>query len=209
MKHPDLSFEGAAWDASYGRVAGVDEAGRGAWAGPVVAAAVVLPAERPDLALRLAGVRDSKLLTPRQRERLYEIIQGEAVAVGVGVVGPEGIVAQGIGPAVRQAMAEAIGALQPPPDYLLIDYLRLPAVDIPQRSITRGDRVSLSIAAASIIAKVSRDRLMVLLGHSFPVYGFAQHKGYGTRQHQVAIAVHGATPLHRHTWAPFVRSDEE
>jgi len=209
VKDPDLSFERAAWDEGYRRVAGVDEAGRGAWAGPVVAAAVTLPAECPDLAPRLAGVRDSKLLSPRQRERLFEIVQGEALSIAVGVVGPAGIMAQGIGPSVRQAMGEAIDALQPPPDYLLIDYLRLPSVAIPQRSITRGDQVSLSIAAASIIAKVARDRLMVALGNAFPLYGFAQHKGYGTRQHRAAIAVHGATPLHRRTWAPFVRHGEE
>jgi ribonuclease HII len=98
--------------------------------------------------------------------------------------------------------------LQPCPDYLLIDYVRLPQVAIPQHAIVKGDQRSLSIAAASIIAKVARDRLMVDLGHTYPVYGFGQHKGYGTRLHQEAIALHGITPLHRHTWAPFVASDE-
>jgi ribonuclease HII len=207
VKDPDLSLERAAWDANHRRVAGIDEAGRGAWAGPVVAAAVILPADRPDLPLRLVGVRDSKLCTPRQRERLYEIVQSEAVSIGVGVAGLDLITAEGIAPAVRQAMGEAIGALHPRPDYLLIDYIRLPEIPLPQRAITRGDQISLSIAAASIIAKVARDRLMVELGDRYPVYGFARHKGYGTREHQEAIAVHGPTPFHRQTWAPFVGVD--
>lgn len=208
MKDPDLSLERAAWDGNHRWVAGVDEAGRGAWAGPVVAGAVVLPSRCPDLLRRLAGVRDSKMLTPLQRERLYEIIQCEAVTVGVGVADLEVITTKGIVAAVHQAMGEAIDTLQPRPDYLLIDYVRLPEVAIPQQAIVKGDQVSLTIAAASIIAKVARDRLMVELGHSHPVYGFGQHKGYGTRFHQEAIALHGITPLHRHTWAPFAGSDE-
>jgi ribonuclease HII len=208
VKDPDLSRERAAWGANHRRVAGVDEAGRGAWAGPVVAAAVILPAGCPDLAQRLAGVRDSKLLTAGQRERLYEIIQSEAVTVGVGVGSLEVIAAEGIVGATRQAMTEAIEALQPPPDHLLIDYVRLPEVDLPQEAIVRGDQLSLSIAAASIIAKVARDRLMVELGDRYPAYGFAQHKGYGTPAHQEAIAAYGATPLHRLTWAPFTEPEE-
>jgi ribonuclease HII len=208
VKDPDLSLERAAWDANHRRVAGVDEAGRGAWAGPVVAAAVILPAGCPDLSQRLAGVRDSKLLTPQQRERLYEIIQCEAVAVGVGVGSLELIAGEGIATATRKAMAEAIDALQPRPDYVLIDYVRLPEVALPQEAIVRGDQTSLTIAAASIIAKVARDRLMVELGDHYPAYGFAQHKGYGTPAHQEAIAAHGATPLHRLTWAPFAEADE-
>jgi ribonuclease HII len=130
------------------------------------------------------------------------------VTVGVGVGSLQVIAAEGIATATRRAMAEAIDALQPPPDYVLIDYVRLPEVALPQQAIVRGDQTSLTIAAASIIAKVARDRLMVELGDRYPAYGFAQHKGYGTPAHQEAIAVHGATPFHRLTWAPFAEAVE-
>jgi len=198
-------LEVAAWEQGYRLVAGVDEAGRGAWAGPVAAAAVILPPNRPDLRRRLDGVRDSKTLSARQRDALFEIIHGEAVAVGVGMVDPDAIVAGGIMVATRQAMAAAIRELSYRPDFLLIDYLRLPQVDILQRGVRKGDERSLSIAAASIVAKVSRDRLMVEMADALPHYGFERHKGYGTRAHWAAIRIHGATPFHRYTWAPFRR----
>ncbi len=203
MKYPDLSLEKMAWAEGYCLVAGIDEAGRGAWAGPVAAAAVILPPNSPDLGRRLNGVRDSKTLSARQREEFYGIIQGEAIAVGVGMVDSEAIVGNGIIAATRQAMAKAIQMLAPQPDFLLIDYLRLPQMDYPQKNITRGDAKSLSIAAASIIAKVSRDRLMAKAAETYPGYGFERLKGYGTRVHQEALKVNGISPLHRHTWAPF------
>jgi ribonuclease HII len=203
MKFPDLSLEKMAWAEGYCLVAGIDEAGRGAWAGPVAAAAVILPPNSPDLDQRLNGVRDSKTLSARQREELYGIIQGEAIAVGVGMVDSEAIVDNGIIAATRQAMAKAIQMLATQPDFLLIDYLRLPQMDYPQKNITRGDSKSLSIAAASIIAKVSRDRLMARAAETYPGYGFERHKGYGTRVHQEALKANGISPLHRHTWAPF------
>lgn len=199
---PDLSLETAAWADGYHRVAGIDEAGRGAWAGPVAAAAVVLPPDCPDLLQRLEGVRDSKLLSAHQRERLYERIQQEALAVGVGMVGLAVINEQGIAAATRLAMAEAVEALSQRPSFLLIDYLRLPRLNLPQKNIRKGDQKSLSIAAASIIAKVSRDRLMVQLGENYPSYGFERHKGYGTRLHRTAIQRNGITPEHRRNWKP-------
>jgi ribonuclease HII len=203
VKSPDLSLEMAAWAEGYRVIAGIDEAGRGAWAGPVAAAAVVLPPPSPELGRRLHGVRDSKTLSEGQRNRLFDIIASEALAVGVGMVSNQVIVDQGIAVATRQAMAEAVQALVLRPDFLLIDYVRLPQVAIPQKSIRRGDATSLSIAAASIIAKVSRDRLMVEAAATYPAYGFERHKGYGTRAHRQVLSEHGFTPFHRHTWAPF------
>jgi ribonuclease HII len=183
-------------------VAGLDEAGRGAWAGPVVAAAVILPADGPRILQHLAGVRDSKLLTALQRERLFQVIQDQAVAWAVGVVPPEEIDRLGIVPATRQAMGLALRALSSPATYLLIDHLSLPDVSVPQHSLPKGDRQVLSIAAASIVAKVSRDRLMVELEAQYPGYGLAQHKGYGTPQHRCALAQLGASRIHRMSFAP-------
>ena len=203
MKLPDLSLEEAAWAEGYRWVAGIDEAGRGAWAGPVAAAAVILPSNCPDLPQPLDGVRDSKTLSARQREKLFGIIRKEAVAVGVGMIGSEVIVESGIMAATRRAMAEAIQPLAPRPDFLLIDYLRLPGVSLPQQNIRRGDEKSFAIAAASIIAKVSRDRLMIQMAETYPDYGFERHKGYGTRAHREALEKHGVAPFHRHTWKPF------
>jgi len=203
MKLPDLSLEEAAWAEGYRWVAGIDEAGRGAWAGPVAAAAVILPPNCPNLPQRLDGVRDSKTLSARQREKLFEIIHKEAVAVGVVMIGSEVIVESGIMAATRRAMAEAIQMLVPRPDFLLIDYLRLPGVSLPQQNIRQGDEKSFAIAAASIIAKVSRDRLMIQMAETYPDYGFERHKGYGTRAHREALEKHGVAPFHRHTWKPF------
>ncbi len=206
MKLPDLSFERAAWTDGYRLVAGIDEAGRGAWAGPVAAAAVLLPSPMgADLLRQLDGVRDSKMLSPGRREALYFLIRRVALAMGVGMAGPEEIMQRGIATATRLAMAQAVEQLAPRPDFLLIDWVRLPQVDLPQKSIRKGDQVSLSVAAASIVAKVTRDRLMVELAQAYPGYGFEQHKGYGTQMHQAAIAQHGIAPVHRHTWKPFVQ----
>ena len=202
---PTLTYERRLWDAGYQRVAGLDEAGRGAWAGPVVAAAVVLPPHDPELTTHLAGVRDSKTLSPSRREALLEVIQRHALAWGIGAVPPAGIDELGIVPATRTAMALALQALSLPPDYLLVDHLSLPDLAIPQQGLPKGDAKVLSIAAASILAKVSRDHLMVDLGDRFPGYGFERHKGYGTVQHQAALTTLGPTAIHRLSFAPLQR----
>ncbi len=199
---PDLQEEQALQAQGYPRIAGLDEAGRGAWAGPVVAAAVVLPLGRPDLAQALSGVRDSKQCTPRQRDQLFGRIRDVALAVGVGSVLPGRVDAIGIVPATREAMVQAVGRLGVAPDALLIDALRLPSLPLPQRPLIKGDARSLSIAAASIVAKVTRDRMMVSLDARYGGYGMARHKGYGTRQHQQALALLGPSPVHRLSYAP-------
>ena len=184
----------------YRLIAGVDEAGRGPLAGPVVAAAVILPFEGQHSWLGL--VRDSKQLTPSQRKHIFNCMLESGVAYGVGVVSHEVIDERGIAPATRLAMRYAIEKLLTRPDYLLIDYVRLPAVRIPQKSVIDGDSLCLSIAAASIVAKVSRDRLMVELDGQFPGYGLAQHKGYGTPEHLEALHKLGPCPIHRKTFEP-------
>lgn len=202
---PTLAREARLWDEGYRRIAGLDEAGRGAWAGPVVAAAVILPPGDPGLASRMAGVRDSKMLSAARREALLEVIEHHALAWGVGAVPPAEIDKIGIVPATRAAMTLALQALSPLPDYLLIDHLSLPGVSISQRGLPKGDATVLSIAAASIVAKVSRDRMMVDLGDRFPGYGFERHKGYGTAQHQAALAALGPSAIHRLSFAPLQR----
>ena len=198
---PGLEQEHELWAAGYRWLAGLDEAGRGAWAGPVVAAAVVLP-ERDDIESLLRGVRDSKILTPRQRETLVPVIHQTALAVGVGMASARFIDRRGIVPATRQAMAMAVHNLSLQPHHLLIDALRLPDVPLPQRALIRGDAYVLSIAAASIVAKVFRDRLMVSLGTCYFGYGFAAHKGYGTAAHRAALQQLGPCPEHRMSFAP-------
>jgi len=179
----------------YRRIAGVDEVGRGPLAGPVVAAAVILP-ER-GIGQRLF---DSKQISPQKRDDLYPIIFSEALAVAVGIVGPEEIDRLNILKASCEAMALAIGNLTVPPDFILIDGphgLRLP---LPQKPIPKGDQLSNSIAAASIVAKVTRDRMMEEFHLQYPFYNFARHKGYGTREHRRAIARFGICDLHRKTF---------
>jgi ribonuclease HII len=199
---PDLSEEHALCTAGYPHVAGIDEAGRGAWAGPVCAAAVVLPLDRPNLAELLDGVRDSKLLSPARREALLPVIEDVAVGVGVGWASPAEIDVLGIAPATRQAMLRALSGLNGQVSALLIDYVRLPESDLHQRALPKADTRCLSVAAASIVAKVARDRLMVKLDADLPGYGFARHKGYGTRQHREALARLGPSPVHRMSWRP-------
>lgn len=199
---PTLVSETRIWACGYRRIAGLDEAGRGAWAGPVVAAAVVLPPDNPDIARYLDGVRDSKELTPARREILFDAICRHAVSVGVGAT-PAGLIdSLGIVPATRRAMALALASVLPPADYLLIDYLPLPDHAGPQESMPKGDAHVLSIAAASIVAKVCRDRFMARLDAIFPGYSFGQHKGYGTHAHQTAIASLGPCAVHRFSFAP-------
>jgi len=178
-------------------VAGVDEAGRGALAGPVVAAAVVLPAGS-----ELPGVLDSKRLTPEQRWRTYRAIRADAVAVAVGVVEGDEIDRINILRATHRAMATALARLQPPADFALIDGLPVEGLMIPHRSLVKGDLHNYLIAAASIVAKVARDLLMADLDALYPGYGFADHKGYGTASHCEALRRLGPCPLHRRTFEP-------
>ena len=207
-QQPDLARERGLWAQGYLRVAGLDEAGRGAWAGPVVAAAVVLPPDVPDLSEDLGAVRDSKLLTPSSRERCYRLILQHALDCGVGLVSSAEIDRIGIVPATRLAMVKALDALASPPDYLLIDFVTLPQVPIPQCAAPKADLCLLSVSAASVVAKVSRDRWMIDLDKRLPGYGMARHKGYGTRQHLAALRDLGATSQHRHSYAPIRAIDE-
>ena len=199
---PDLSLELPLWQAGLCRLAGLDEAGRGAWAGPVTAAVVVLPPAGPALLELLPGVRDSKLMTARQRALWAEKIRIAAAAWGVGWASNAEIDALGILPATRLAMQRAVEQLALPPEHLLIDAVRLPALTLPQTALVRGDQRSLSIAAASVLAKTARDAWMVELNEQYPGYGFAANKGYGTARHQRALDELGACPQHRFSFAP-------
>jgi ribonuclease HII len=181
--------------------AGVDEAGRGAWAGPVSAAAVILPAD-PYIRVSLSGVRDSKQMTPRERGIWAEIIMRKALTWSVATASSHEIDNLGILPATRLAMSRAISQLTPAPDHLLIDAVRLPEVTIPQTSLIKGDSLVLSIAAASVLAKTYRDGLMLDLDRDFPFYGFARHKGYGTMVHQQTLTEYGPCPEHRFSYTP-------
>ncbi|MEO7911291.1 MAG: ribonuclease HII [Roseiflexaceae bacterium] len=186
----------------YHTIAGVDEVGRGCWAGPVVAAAVVLPRsvlEQPEL---LAGVDDSKALTAAQRERLSKLILALADEWAIGATPAHVIDTHGILPATRLAMQVALLRLPRPADALLIDAVRFEGWPCPQQSLIKGDARCLSIAAASIIAKVARDRLMAELGNRTPAYGFEQHKGYGTAVHARALRAHGPSEQHRRSFRP-------
>ena len=197
---PSLVEENGLSARGYRLIAGVDEAGRGALAGPVVAAAVILP---PSPAFTwLQSVRDSKELPAARRESLFDLIKQDAVAVSVGIIAPQTIDVIGILNATKIAMCHAIEQLASPPDYLLIDFLRLPQLRISQKPIVRGDKLCLSIACASIIAKVTRDRIMVELDQLHPGYGLADHKGYGTKKHVSCLRQNGPSPIHRHSFAP-------
>ena len=179
----------------YSFIAGIDEVGRGCLAGPVAAAAVILPLRNRTGWLK--QVRDSKKLTAEKRETLSTEIKAGAVAFGVGFVSADEIDKNGIVPATQQAMRIAIEQLSPQPDALLIDYFRLPGVKLPQKGVVDGDSLCISIACASIIAKVARDNLMVELDKTYPGYGLAHHKGYGTAEHRECLEKLGPTPLHR------------
>ncbi|MEN8614378.1 ribonuclease HII [Dehalogenimonas sp. THU2] len=181
-------------------VAGVDEAGRGALAGPVVAGAVILGRQRKSGWLK--DIRDSKLLPLEAREELYKAITMDALSYGAGVVSHAYIDKNGIVPATRLAMRLAVAELTPGPQALIIDFLRLPEIPLPQKGIIDGDALCVSIACASIIAKVTRDRLMRRLGERFSDYHLAGHKGYGTAEHLERLNVHGPCCIHRRTFAP-------
>jgi len=203
---PTTEHERALLAQGHRRIAGLDEAGRGCWAGPVVAAAVVLgdaALQQPEL---LAGVDDSKQLTPAMRAQRYAQVRAAALGVGIGIVPAYLIDAFGIVPATRLAMLAALLQLPFLPDAALIDALRLPELTLRQEALVKGDARSLSIAAASIVAKVTRDRLMETAHRAYPVYGFAAHKGYGTVAHRRALARHGPCPLHRRSFAPLLQA---
>jgi len=190
-----LNFEENAFRKGYSAIAGVDEAGRGPLAGPVVSAAVILPKNFP-----VSGIADSKKLTPKKREYLYDRIYEHAVSVGIGIVDAPEIDRINILRAALLSMSFAVQNLSPQPDYLLIDgAFEIPS-DIPQQPLIHGDSLSLSVAAASVIAKVSRDRLMARYDSDYPQFGFAVHKGYPTRAHKEAIRQFGWCPIHRLTF---------
>jgi len=189
-------FEQLAEKQGFSLVAGIDEAGRGPLAGPVVAATVILhPGQR------INGVNDSKQLTEKRREQLFDLIISQALAVGTGLADAATVDRINILQATRQAMLEAVLSLSSPPDYLLIDGITPIATQLPQQTIKQGDSRSASIAAASIIAKVTRDRMMLEYDRNYPAYGFARHKGYGSAAHLAALQQHGPCPIHRLTFA--------
>ncbi len=200
MQVPSLAEEVKLRAQGYQLIAGIDEVGRGALAGPVVAAAVILP-NKIDTPW-LNQVRDSKQLSPTRRQLLFGCIHEVAISVGIGMVHHEVIDDQGIVKATRLAMKLAIDQLSPPPESLLIDYMCLPEVPLPQKGITNGDELCLSIACASIMAKVTRDCLMIELDRIYPGYGLASHKGYGTKQHFFCLYRLGPSPIHRQSFQP-------
>lgn len=183
------------WAGGFRSLAGVDEAGRGPLAGPVMAAAVILPKD-----FRHEGIRDSKELTPLLREKHEILLKEVALSWAVGSATEREIEEVNILQATLLAMRRAVEKLDPPPDCLLVDHVRIPGIRCPQRPITGGDRLSVSIAAASILAKVARDRVMEECHERFPHYGFRKNKGYGTAEHRRAITLHGACPVHRRTF---------
>lgn len=198
---PNLNFEKSLRQEGYLAVAGVDEAGRGAWAGPVVAAAVVLPFLK-----RYYGINDSKLLTPKERERLLKKIYQIAIDIGIGIVEPSEIDEMGVGKATYLVMRRAVENLSVMPQYILVDGFKVGFADIPSLGIIDGDCKSVSIAAASIVAKVARDRMMGEIHELSPQYNFHIHKGYGTSFHQIKIKELGICEWHRKSYQPIKAS---
>ena len=188
-------------EEGYGLLAGADEAGRGALAGPLVAAAVILPRGRT-----IPGLRDSKALSPARRESLYSEIARLAVAWSWSCLSPAEVDELGIQEANRRALREAVLGLDPLPEMVLVDWLEIPGLGIPQRGLAKGDRLVPCISAASVVAKVMRDRLMRHLDHLFPGYGFTRHKGYATAEHLKALRQRGPCPLHRLSYLPVGQS---
>jgi len=197
IQYPDLSYETNLWPY-YRHIAGLDEAGRGALAGPVAVGAVILPQDRSSLARSLAGVRDSKQMTPHERESLAPRIREAALTWNVGFASAEEIDSQGIVPATRLAALRALSGLSLAPQFLLTDFrLELPQLDVSQTALVKGDALCLSIAAASVLAKTSRDQLMCELDLHYSGYGLGKHKGYGTQAHRSALRQLGSSPIHR------------
>jgi len=197
-----LSIEGRLWAQGFGRIAGTDEAGRGPIAGPIVAAAVMLDSP-------LSGLNDSKQLSEKQREALYEQILAEDHAVGIAIKSAGDIDRCGIQQTNLAAMIEAVAALSPTPDFVLVDGYNLVGLPQPAMRVIKGDSRSLNIAAASIVAKVTRDRILLDMDEKYPGYGFARHKGYGTREHIAALAGLGPCPEHRKSFAPLAQQKKE
>jgi ribonuclease HII len=195
------SEEKALYDQGYTRVAGIDEVGRGPLAGPVLAAAVILP-QRVRRSKWVDEVKDSKLLSASRREDLFLNIKEAAVSWGIGMINSQTIDLRGIAKATRLAMVQAVNQISPPPDFALIDYVKVPELTLPQKGVVEGDSICFSIACASIIAKVTRDRIMVELDGLYPGYGFADHKGYGTKKHLDCLQKLGPCPIHRHSFQP-------
>lgn len=189
------TYEKRAREKGFRAVAGVDEAGRGPLAGPVVSAAVILPESFTD-----PDIDDSKKLTPKKRDLLYERIYDQAVSIGIGIVDPTEIDRINILNASLLSMAISVNNLSPKPEYLLIDGIFRILSDLPQEPVKHGDSLSVSIAAASIVAKVTRDRIMAQYHIYYPEYGFSGHKGYPTKAHKEAIRQHGCTPIHRRSF---------
>ncbi len=202
---PDLSFEHTLWKEGILNIAGIDEAGRGCLAGPVTAAAVILPRleELPDL---FSTIRDSKQLSREAREREQKVIEENSLDWGVGFASNQEIDQYGIVPATRLAVSRALAELKHQPEHLLVDYIVLPDNPLPQTRLVKGDARSLSIAAASILAKTHRDTLMITLAERYPIYDLGTNKGYGTAAHREAIQKFGPSPLHRMSFAP-IRSE--
>ena len=203
---PDLSLEWGLQRRGVRLVAGVDEAGRGPLAGPVVAAAVILPPDLTGAETWLQSLDDSKRLSHAQRERAVEVVHRHALAVGVGIVGPEDIDGMGIGRAALAAMLQAVSQLPIEPGHLLLDFIHVPECPYDYDTIVRGDSRSYSIAAASNVAKVTRDRLMVAAEETYPGYNFARHKGYPTKVHFERLNELGPCPIHRRSFAPVAQA---
>lgn len=197
MKNDHYHYENYARTAGYQLVAGGDEAGRGPWAGPVYAAFVILDDKQ-----RIEGLDDSKKLSRKQRRTLFEQIRGQALAFGVGTASPEEIDRINILEATRLAFKRAFAELQQSPDYVLLDFIKLPWLQLPHQAFARGESISASVAAASILAKEARDRYMEEVAQTYPQYGFDKHMGYGTAVHQQALLAHGPCPLHRRSFKP-------
>ena len=200
IQNPDLTYESNLWPY-FKHIAGLDEAGRGALAGPVAVGAVILPDDDPLLLRTLEGVRDSKQMTPLERESLAPRIQETVRSWSVGFALADEIDALGIVRATRLAAIRALDDLSLPPEYLLTDFrLELPQLDLPQTALVRGDALCLSIAAASVLAKTARDALMLELDAQYQGYGLGKHKGYGTQTHRLALKRLGLSPIHRKTF---------
>ena len=202
---PDLRLEFELLQGGFELIAGIDEAGRGAWAGPIAAGMVILPVERFDLATRLRGVRDSKVMSPEKRLFWDEELKKLAVCWSIGMVDAGEVDELGIISSTRLAMRRALQGLEVQPEFLLIDYILLPEVPLPQTALPRGDSSVLSISSASILAKVARDKRMLELERRYPGYGFARHKGYGTAQHREALSELGPSRVHRRSFEPVSR----
>jgi ribonuclease HII len=200
---PDYSYEKALTEQGYRVICGIDEAGRGPLSGPVVAAACVLP-----LGVEIPSLNDSKKLTPKKRDALFDIIREVALDYAIGQASPEEIDRLNILNATMLAMRRAIAGLRTPPDFALVDGNCIRDFPVPAMPIVKGDALSCSISAASILAKVTRDRLCLADDAAYPAYGFAKHKGYGTPEHIAALRKYGVTPIHRKTFLKFLDSDK-